>query len=106
MLRSVAEFSIPTAIASSDFVAVVDESLCAGCGDCVARCQFGALLVPDGVCLVDAGRCVGCGLCTTVCPTEALHLEQRPEGATPPSPADNRAWLMQRAEARGLEGIE
>jgi ferredoxin len=102
VLRSVAEFSIPTAVASSDFVAVVDADACAGCGDCLERCQFGALAVPDDVCLVDVGRCVGCGLCTTVCPTEALHLHRRPEGAIPPPPADFRDWMDQRAEARGL----
>lgn len=105
MLRSVAEFSIPTAIASSDFVAVVDEDLCAGCGDCLERCQFGALAVPDDVCTVDAGCCVGCGLCVTVCPTEALHLQRRPEGDIPPPPIDSGAWMKQRARTRGLTDI-
>jgi len=102
VLRSVSEFSIPTAIAKSDFVAVVEADLCAGCGDCLERCQFGALDLPVDVCLVDVGRCVGCGLCVTVCPTEALRLERRPEGEIPPPPADFHDWLAQRAEARGL----
>lgn len=102
VLRQVAEFSIPTAVASSDFMAVVDPDLCAGCGDCLERCQFGALALPDDVCLVDAGRCVGCGLCITVCPSEALYLERRQEGEILPPPADSRDWMAQRAEARGL----
>jgi electron transport complex protein RnfB len=102
VLRSVAEFSIPTAIAKSDFFAVVDASACAGCGDCLERCQFGALAVPEDVCVVDAGCCVGCGLCVTVCPTEALYLQRRPEGEIPPPPADYVDWLTQRARARGL----
>jgi ferredoxin len=102
VLRSVAEFSIPTAVPSSDFVAVVDPDLSAGGADCLERCQFGALAVPYGVCLVDVGRCVGCGLCVTVCPTEALRLERRPEGATPPPPADFYDWMAQRAQARGM----
>ena len=104
VLRSVSEFSIPTAIAKSDFVAVVEADLCAGCGDCLDRCQFGALDLPAAVCLVDAGRCVGCGLCVTVCPTGALRLERRPEGEIPPPPADFHDWLAQRATARGLAG--
>jgi MinD superfamily P-loop ATPase len=83
-------------------VAVVDEDVCAGCGDCLTRCQFEALAVPDGICLVDPGRCVGCGLCTTICPTEALSLERRPEGAVPPPPADLEEWTRRRAEAREL----
>jgi electron transport complex protein RnfB len=105
VLRSVAEFSVPTAIASSGFVAVVDVELCAGCGDCVARCQFGALAVPDDLCLVDAGCCVGCGLCVTTCPTEALRLVRRPEGKIPPPPENLEDWMAQRAQSRALPEI-
>ncbi|MBU1877668.1 MAG: 4Fe-4S binding protein, partial [Chloroflexi bacterium] len=68
VLRGVAEFGHPTAVASSGFLAVVDDEACIGCGDCLARCQFGALAVPDDLCLVDAVRCVGCGLCASACP--------------------------------------
>jgi electron transport complex protein RnfB len=103
VLRSVAEFSIPTAIAKSDFVALVEADACAGCGDCLERCQFGALAMPEDICVVDAGCCVGCGLCATVCPSGALHLERRPEGEIPPPPANYKDWLAQRARARGLE---
>ena len=105
VLRSVAEFGIPTAIASSDFVASVDADLCLGCGDCLERCQFGALAIPDDVCLVDVGRCVGCGLCVVVCPTEALKLERRPQGVIPPPPADRREWQAQRARERGMAEV-
>jgi MinD superfamily P-loop ATPase len=103
VLRGVAEFNVPTAIASSDFVAVVDAEDCAGCGDCLPRCQFDALALPDDVCLVDPGRCVGCGLCATACPTEALHLERRPPGEISPPPADLADWMARRARARGLD---
>jgi electron transport complex protein RnfB len=102
ILRSVAEFGVPTAVAHSDFHAVVDAELCIGCGDCVERCQFGALAVPDDVCEVDYGRCVGCGVCATVCPTDALHLERRPEGKAAPLPADRKEWMTQRAHERGI----
>jgi ferredoxin len=102
LLRNVAESGVPTVIARSDFVAIADTEACAGCGDCVARCQFGALVVVDELCLVDAERCVGCGLCTTVCPTEALHLYRRAEGEVPPPPMTSKEWRAQRALARGL----
>ncbi len=100
VLRGVAEFGAPSAIASSGFRATVDEEACAGCGDCVARCQFGALSVPDGICLVDVVRCVGCGLCVSSCSTGALSLEQRPQ-VTPP-PANNSEWMVERAQERGI----
>jgi electron transport complex protein RnfB len=105
VLRNVAEFNVPTAIASSDFVVVVDASVCAGCGDCLARCQFGALAVPDDICLVDPGRCVGCGLCAGVCPTEALHLERRAQGEIPLPPETYHDWMDLRAQERGLGAI-
>lgn len=102
LLRNVAAFSIPAVIAKSDFVATVDAEVCAGCGDCVARCQFGALGVVDEVCLVEEGRCLGCGLCATVCPTEALHLQRRAGGEVPLPPMSDKEWRAQRAAARGL----
>ncbi|MFQ6102557.1 MAG: 4Fe-4S binding protein [Anaerolineae bacterium] len=102
ILRSVAEFGVPATAVRSDFHSVVDAEMCIGCGDCLERCQFGALSVPDGVCVVDYTRCVGCGLCATVCPTDAMHLERRPEGEVPPPPADIKEWMIQRAQERGI----
>ncbi|MFQ5858820.1 MAG: 4Fe-4S binding protein, partial [Anaerolineae bacterium] len=102
ILRSVAEFGVPTTAVRSDFHSVVDAEMCIGCEDCIERCQFGALSVPDDVCLVDYSRCVGCGLCATVCPTDALYLERRPEGEVPPPPADINDWMVQRAQERGI----
>jgi electron transport complex protein RnfB len=102
VLRNVAEFSVPTAIASSGFVAVVDEAACAGCGDCLARCQFGALALPSDGCEVDTVRCVGCGLCVSVCPSQALLLARPTAREISPPPASFAEWTAQRAEARGL----
>ena len=102
MLRGVAEFAIPTAIAHADFHAVVEAEPCAGCGDCLERCQFGALSMPGEVCVVDDARCVGCGLCASVCPSDALHLARRPAGETPPLAKDSEEWMEQRAASRGI----
>jgi len=102
ILRGVAEFGIPTAIAHSDFRVVVDADSCIGCGDCVERCQFGALSVPEEVCAVDQARCVGCGVCVIGCPSDALSLERRPEEEAALPPSDNEEWLAQRAATRGI----
>jgi ferredoxin len=101
-MRGVAEFGIPTAIARSDFRAVLDAEVCAGCGDCVEACQFQALAVPGDRCEVDYARCVGCGLCVTVCPTDALRLDRRPEGQVTLPPANEKDWMVQRARERGI----
>jgi ferredoxin len=101
-LRSVAEFGVPTAIAHSDYRAIVGEDECVGCGDCVARCQFHALSVPEDVCVVDRSRCVGCGQCTMVCPSEALTLERRSDSDMLPLLADRQEWMAERARTRGV----
>lgn len=100
VLRGVAEFGILSAVAHSGFRAVIDAELCEGCANCVERCQFQALSVPDVVSVVDYNRCVGCGSCVTVCPADALRLERRPEGEAPPPPATPDEWVVQRAATR------
>jgi ferredoxin len=102
VLRGVAEFGIPTAVAHSDFRAVVDPAVCSGCGTCLDRCQFDALALADDVCSVDPVRCVGCGLCTSACDAGALRLDRRPSGETPPTPASAEEWLAERARAREM----
>ncbi len=102
ILRSVAEFGIPTAIAKSDFLAVVDTEECLGCEDCLPVCQFGALSISEDICVIDKAKCVGCGVCTTVCPTEALRLTRRPAGEVEPTPATIEEWTQLRAKRRGI----
>ena len=107
ILRGVAEFGVPTAVARSAFRAVVDTEACAGCGDCAARCMFGALSAADGVCRVDHDRCVGCGLCVLRCLTGAIRMERRSGVDAEPPPANRREWLAARARERGIrvEGV-
>lgn len=101
-LRGLSELGIANVIARSDFVCVVDEDLCAGCRDCVARCVFDALTV-DHVAHINAARCAGCGQCGSACSTSALSLIRRPgaDRLTPPETEDE--WRVARAAARGLD---
>ncbi len=102
ILRGVAEFGIQSAVAHSEFRAVVDADACAACGDCLERCQFDALSLPAYVCIVDNARCVGCGQCVTVCRTGALQMARRPEGERAPLAANRKAWAAHRAQERGI----
>lgn len=83
ILRGMAELGIANAVARSAFVNRVDDDLCAGCGECLAYCQFGALALEDSL-RVDDARCVGCGVCVPACPQGALRLARRPDESEPP----------------------
>jgi Pyruvate/2-oxoacid:ferredoxin oxidoreductase delta subunit len=61
-------------LASSGYVASVDEDLCAACGTCADYCQFAAISVEDGFARIDVAACMGCGVCVAHCPQEAIEL--------------------------------
>lgn len=70
-------------LASSGYLAHVDEEACIGCGDCLAFCQFEALAIVDYKNQVNEERCMGCGICVSKCAQEALHLERASEKGIP-----------------------
>lgn len=70
-------------LASSGFVAQIDEEWCTGCGLCSEFCQFGALSVPEDIAFVHTEDCMGCGICTSKCDMEAITLVRAPEKGEP-----------------------
>jgi len=71
-LEAMVKHDIPM-VASSGYVAEVDEALCSACGICVDACPFGALSINGNIAL-DLAKCMGCGVCTGQCPSEAITL--------------------------------
>lgn len=72
-------------VVSEGPVAVVDATLCTGCGSCVEICPFYAINLKekDGLLstsVVDPLLCKGCGLCAPTCPVKAIS----PQGSSDP----------------------
>jgi heterodisulfide reductase subunit A len=60
-------------------VAVVDEKLCTGCGNCVVSCPFGAISMCEREGVLNLSQiepllCKGCGNCVVACPVKAISL--------------------------------
>jgi heterodisulfide reductase subunit A-like polyferredoxin len=49
-------------LASSGYVAQVDEEMCAARGLCTHYCQFAAISLDDGFARIDVAACMGCGV--------------------------------------------
>jgi Pyruvate/2-oxoacid:ferredoxin oxidoreductase delta subunit len=70
-------------LASSGYVAQVDENECIACDTCQAFCQFGALGRVNGSACVDHQACMGCGVCVSRCPQKAITLRREPSKGIP-----------------------
>jgi Pyruvate/2-oxoacid:ferredoxin oxidoreductase delta subunit len=71
-------------LASSGYIASIDQDSCAACGECHDFCQFFALsFSDDGVTQVNFDKCMGCGICVSKCPQDAIELVLEPSKGIP-----------------------
>lgn len=70
-------------LASSGFVAKVDEQLCVQCGRCVSFCQFDAIYKDENQVCFDEAKCMGCGVCEDICKKGARTMTAAPERGSP-----------------------
>lgn len=80
-------------IASSGFVAQVDQTRCTACSICEEACLFEAVQV-DGTAVVNWDLCMGCGVCVDKCPNEARSLVRDEKKGVP---LDVRALAQEQA---------
>jgi NAD-dependent dihydropyrimidine dehydrogenase PreA subunit len=77
----------------------IDESRCAGCGECEAACAEGAIRIVDGKArLVFENYCDGLGACLGECPEGALTIMERE------SDEFDRAGVEERLKSRDAGG--
>ncbi len=103
ILRGITDWGIENSVAYSNYYAVIDPTFCANCGNCIERCQVGAISEGDGFSVVDRKRCIGCGLCVSGCPNEVARLERKPEAEIVLPPRNFGEWDHQRLQNRGVE---
>ncbi len=103
VLRGITQYGVENSVAHANYYAVIDPTFCADCGNCIERCQVGAITEGEGCSVVDVAKCIGCGLCVTGCPNDVAVLVRKPEAEWIHPPEDYAAWEHARAHARGLE---
>ncbi len=78
-IRTRLDYGIDPMCVKAEYVAKIDYDRCIGCGDCISRCQFGAMKNEITVkkANIDPYRCFGCGVCQRVCQQKAIELLPR-----------------------------
>ena len=58
-------------------IAIVDPTLCVGCGTCGGVCPYGAISFHpiDLISHVNEAICKGCGVCAVTCPAKAITMQ-------------------------------
>ena len=56
------------------YKALIDYTLCSGCGLCSGHCRFDAISYQNGRVIIDEVSCDGCFLCSRICPEKAIRM--------------------------------
>ncbi len=88
---------------TTNFLPVIREADCTGCGKCVRICPVEAIGLVSAndprrpnrqKAKLDGEICLGCGLCVRACTTNAITLKPRPERVITPLNSTHRAVVM------------
>jgi len=97
------KFSALHPIHTTNFLPVVDEETCNGCGKCMNACPVEAMgLVSRNdahqpkmkKAKVDTNLCLGCGVCSRNCPQGSITLQARGQRVITPVDGTHRAVMM------------
>jgi Fe-S-cluster-containing hydrogenase component 2 len=88
---------------TTNFLPVVDESKCNGCGRCVNVCPVEAMTLVSAndpnkpkmkKARLNQDLCLGCGVCVRNCQNDGIHLKSRPSRVITPLDGTHKAVMM------------
>jgi ferredoxin len=97
------KFGLLNPVHTSNFLPVVDDTQCNGCGKCVSVCPVEAMTLVSAndpqhpkmkKAKVDEDLCLGCGVCVRTCSHTGLNLRSRPERVITPLNSVHRTVMM------------
>jgi ferredoxin len=97
-------FAVMHPIHTTNFLPLVDEGTCSGCGQCVSICPVEAMSLVSAhdpnnqkkkLAKIDHSLCLGCGVCVRTCTKhKSISLMPRPQRVITPLNATHRAVMM------------
>jgi ferredoxin len=97
------KFGMLNPVHTSNFLPVVDEPECNGCGKCITACPVEAMTLVSTndphhpkmkKAKVNEEICLGCGVCVRACSHAGLSLRSRPERVITPLNSVHRSVMM------------
>ncbi len=97
------KFGFLNSAVTSNFISMIDETPCKGCGKCVDLCPVNAASLVSAndpkkpkrkKAAVDARMCVGCGVCALKCPADAIKMINRGKRVIHPETTFERIILL------------
>jgi formate hydrogenlyase subunit 6/NADH:ubiquinone oxidoreductase subunit I len=96
-------FAVLNPVHTTNFLPVVDEKECSGCGKCVSACPVAAMSLVSAndparpkrkQSRLDEEVCLGCGVCVRACTHARISLKERPARVMTPANTMHRVVLM------------
>ena len=96
-------FAIFNPVHTTNFLPVVDEAVCNGCGKCVNACPVEAMTLVSAndphkpkfkMASLNEDLCLGCGVCVRTCDQDGISLKSRPSRVITPLDGTHKAVMM------------